>query len=242
MAKKKILSKALEGIASLFKSKGKDVAEGVVKPERVFANNLIETFGRKEVDESLRIISQADADPQLSKLFYREGESKMDDLVNLLESRYMSSNRLQAHPLSFNRRGPGAADRYMKINETGERFTDMPGGPGDSSLYGKNYGEMSNTVIGGKKVYDTPPSILEEGTRITDEGALIEGKAVQDSLYEKSIADMPLINRMMKETGKTETEIREAIANLANEGYEAGSPKRMRAFDDDRIRAFISNN
>jgi hypothetical protein len=241
MAKKKILSKAVEGIASLFKSKGKDVAEGVAKPEKVFAQNLIETFGEKEVDEAFRIINQAEADPQLSKLFYREGESKMDDLVNLLESRYMSSTRLQAHPLSFNRRGPGAADRYTRINDTGERLTDMPGGPGDSSLYGKNYGEMSKTVIGGKNVYDTPPGIFEEGTRITDEGILIEGKAVQDSLYEKTIADMPLINRMMKETGKTETEIREAIAELANQGYESGSPKLMSAFDDDRMRAFVSN-
>ena len=241
MAKKRILSKAVEGIASLFKSKGKDVAEGVAKPEKVFAQNLIETFGEKEVDEAFRIIDNKYKNPELEKLFYKEGESKMDDLVNLLETRYMGSTRLQAHPLSFNRRGPGAADRYTRINDTGERLTDLPGGPGDSSLYGKNYGEMSETVIGGKKVYDTPPSIFEEGTRITDEGILIEGKAVQDSLYEKTIADMPLINRMMKETGKTETEIREAIADLANEGYQAGSPKRMSPFDDDRIRAFISN-
>ena len=241
MAKKKILSKAIEGIASLFKSKGKDVAEGVAKPEKVFAQNLIETFGEKEVDEAFRIIDNKYKNPELEKLFYKEGESKMDDLVNLLESRYMGSTRLQAHPLSFNRRGPGAADRYLKLNETGERLTDMPGGPGDSALYGKNFGEMSETVIGGKKVYDTPPSILEEGTRLTDEGALIEGKAVQDSLYEKSIADMPLINRIMKQTGKTETEIREAIADLANEGYEAGSPKRMSAFDDDGMRAFVTN-
>ena len=229
----------LKGIASLFKSKSKDVAEGVVKPEKVFAQNLIDEFGDVEVREAYRIID--DRTPELEKLFYREGESKLDDLVNLLESRYMSSNRLQAHPLSFNRRGPGAADRYTRINDTGERLTDMPGGPGDSSLYGKNYGEMSNTVIQGKKVYDTPPSILEEGTRITDTGTTIEGKAIQDSLYEKTIADMPLINRMMKETGKTETEIREAIADIANQGYEAGSTKRMSPFDDDSIRAFVSN-
>ena len=229
----------LKGIASLFKSKSKDVAEGVVKPEKVFAQNLIDEFGDVEVREAYRIID--DRTPELEKLFYREGESKMDDLVNLLESRYMSSNRLQAHPLSFNRRGPGAADRYTKINETGERLTDMPGGPGDRVLYFKHYGEMSDTVIQGKKVYDTPPSILEEGTRITDTGTTIEGKAIQDSLYEKTIADMPLINRMMKETGKTETEIREAIADIANEGYEAGSAKRMSPFDDDSIRAFVSN-
>ena len=229
----------LKGIASLFKSKSKDVAEGVVKPEKVFAQNLIDEFGDVEVREAYRIID--DRTPELEKLFYREGESKLDDLVNLLESRYMSSNRLQAHPLSFNRRGPGAADRYMKINETGERLTDMPGGPGDRVLYFKHYGEMSDTVIQGKKVYDTPPSILEEGTRITDTGTTIEGKAIQDSLYEKTIADMPLINRMMKETGKTETEIREAIADIANQGYEAGSPKRMSPFDDDSIRAFVSN-
>jgi hypothetical protein len=229
----------LKGIASLFKSKSKDVAEGVVKPEKVFAQNLIDEFGDVEVREAYRIID--DRTPELEKLFYREGESKLDDLVNLLESRYMSSNRLQAHPLSFNRRGPGAADRYMKINETGERLTDMPGGPGDRVLYFKHYGEMSDTVIQGKKVYDTPPSILEEGTRITDTGTTIEGKAIQDSLYEKTIADMPLINRMMKETGKTETEIREAIADIANQGYEAGSPKRMSPFDDDSMRAFVSN-
>ena len=237
MVKKKLLSEAIEGIASLFKTKG--AAEGVAKPEKVFAQNLIDEFGDVEVKEAFRIID--DRTPELEKLFYREGESKMDDLVNLLESRYMSSDRLQAHPLSFKRRGPGAADRYTRIKDTGERLTDMPGGPGDSSLYGKNYGEMSDTVIQGKKVYDTPPSILEEGTRITDEGILIEGKAVQDSLYEKTIADMPLINRMMKQTGKTETEIREAIADLANEGYEAGSPKRMSPFDDDSVRAFVSN-
>jgi hypothetical protein len=229
----------LKGIASLFKRKSKDVAEGVVKPEKVFAQNLIDEFGDVEVREAYRIID--DRTPELEKLFYREGESKLDDLVNLLESRYMSSNRLQAHPLSFNRRGPGAADRYMKINETGERLTDMPGGPGDRVLYFKHYGEMSDTVIQGKKVYDTPPSILEEGTRITDTGTTIEGKAIQDSLYEKTIADMPLINRMMKETGKTETEIREAIADIANQGYEAGSPKRMSPFDDDSMRAFVSN-
>ena len=57
MAKKKILSKAIEGIASLFKSKGKDVAEGVAKPEKVFAQNLIETLGQKEVDEGLVLLT-----------------------------------------------------------------------------------------------------------------------------------------------------------------------------------------
>ena len=235
-------SKILKGIASLFTRKGKDVVEQTEgAPSRIFTDNLVDTFGEKEVKEAIRIIDNKYKNPELEKLFFKEGESKADELVNLLEARYMGSPRLQAHPLSFNRRGPGAADRYLKLNETGERLTDMPGGPGDSALYGKNFGEMSETVIGGKKVYDTPPSILEEGTRLTDEGALKEGKAVQDSLYEKSIADMPLINRIMKQTGKTETEIREAIADLANEGYEAGSPKRMSAFDDDGMRAFVTN-
>jgi hypothetical protein len=243
MAKKKILSKAVEGIASLFKGKGKDVAEGVAKVENVFAKNLVDEFGVDEVREAYRIIDTADADPQLSKLFYRENESKMDELVNLLESRYMGSERLHAHPLSFNRRGPGAAERYSKLNETGERLTDMPGGPGDRVLYSKHYGEMSMTKNReGQRVYkNEKPTILDEGTKITDEGTLIEGKAIQDSLYDKTIADIPLINRMMKETGKTETEIREAIAELANQGYESGSPKLMSAFDDDSIRAFVSN-
>jgi hypothetical protein len=63
--------------------------------------NLVDEFGKDEVREAYRIIDNADKDPQLSKLFYRENESKMDELVNLLESRYMSSERLHAHPLSF---------------------------------------------------------------------------------------------------------------------------------------------
>jgi len=241
MAKKKILSKALEGIASLFKSKS---PEEISKVGNVFAKNLVDEFGIDEVREAYRIIDTADKDPQLSKLFYREGESKMDDLVNLLEARYMSSERLQAHPLSFNRRGPGAADRYSKLNETGERLTDMPGGPGDRVLYFKHYGEMSGTTNSytGQPVYkNKKATIFDEGTKVTDEGTTIEGKVIQDSLYDKTIADMPLINRMMKETGKTETEIREAIADLANQGYEAGSPKRMSPFDDDSMRAFVTN-
>ena len=167
----------LKGIASLFKSKGKDVAEGAVETEKVFARNLIDEFGKDEVSEAFRIIDKADADPQLSKLFYRENESKMDELVNLLEARYMGSTRLQAHPLSFKRRGSGAADRYARINDTGGRLTDLPGGPGDRVLYYKHYGEMSPTVIQGKKVYDRPPTIFDEGTKIVDEGKTIEGVA-----------------------------------------------------------------
>ena len=237
-------SKILKGVASLFRRKGKDVVEQTEgAPARIFTENIVNEFGEKEVKEVFRILDNRYKDPEVDKLFFQEGASKLDDVVNMLETRYMGSARLQAHPLSFNQRGPGAAERYLKINETGERLTDMPGGPGDRVLYFKHYGEMSSSKnpYTGKPVYDTPPGILEEGTRITDTGTLIEGKAVQDSLYEKTIADMPLINRMMKQTGKTETEIREAIADIANEGYEAGNPKRMSAFDDDSIRAFVTN-
>jgi hypothetical protein len=58
-------------------------------------------------------------------------------------------------------------------------------------------------------------------------------------LFKKTIADIPLINRMMKETGKTETEVREAIVRRANEGYAPGSGKRMDIYDDDMIRAHV---
>jgi len=237
-------SKILKGVASLFKRKGKDVVEQTeIAPSRIFTENIVNEFGEAEVKEAFRILDTRTTNPEIDKLFYRADESKLDELVNLLEARYMSSERLQAHPLSFNRRGAGAAERYLKINETGERLTDMPGGPGDRVLYFKHYGEMSMTKNRqGQRVYkNEKPTIFEEGTRITDTGTTIEGKAIQDSLYDKTIADMPLINRMMKETGKTETEIREAIADLANEGYEAGSPKRMSPFDDDRMRAFVTN-
>ena len=76
---------------------------------------------------------------------------------------------------------------------------------------------------------------------IADKGKTIDGKIIQDSLYDKSLAEVPVIERMMKETGKTETEIREAIVELANEGYEMGNPKRMDIYDDDMLRAFVDN-
>ena len=211
--------------------------------KNVFRQNLDDTFGKDEVKEGIRIITQREQNPELAKMFYKADESLEDDLVNLLETRYMGSERLMAHPFSFNRRGPGAADRYKQINDSGMRLTDLPGGPADKNLYAKHFGEMKDTTAGvsGERVYkNTRPTILDEvpAEKVDD---VIEGKLVEDSLYDTSIADIPLINRMMKETGKTETEIREAIVDMANEGYESGSSKLMRMSDDDRLRAYISN-
>jgi len=211
--------------------------------KNVFRQNLDDTFGKDEVKEGIRIITQREQNPELAKMFYKADESLEDDLVNLLETRYMGSERLMAHPFSFNRRGPGAADRYKQINDSGMRLTDLPGGPADKNLYAKHFGEMKDSTAGvsGERVYkNTRPTILDEvpAEKVDD---VIEGKLVEDSLYDTSIADIPLINRMMKETGKTETEIREAIVEMANEGYESGSSKLMRMNDDDRLRAFISN-
>ena len=211
--------------------------------KNIFRQNLDDTFGKDEVKEGIRIITQREQNPELAKMFYKADESLEDDLVNLLETRYMGSERLMAHPFSFNRRGPGAADRYKQINDSGMRLTDLPGGPADKNLYGKHFGEMKDTTAGvsGERVYkNARPTILDEvpAEKVDD---VIDGKLVEDSLYDTSIADIPLINRMMKETGKTETEIREAIVDMANEGYESGSSKLMRMSDDDRLRAFISN-
>ena len=211
--------------------------------KNVFRQNLDDTFGKDEVKEGIRIITQREQNPELAKMFYKADESLEDDLVNLLETRYMGSERLMAHPFSFNRRGPGAADRYKQINDSGMRLTDLPGGPADKNLYAKHFGEMKDTTAGvsGERVYkNARPTILDEvpAEKVDD---VIEGKLVEDSLYDTSIADIPLINRMMKQTGKTETEIREAIVDMANEGYESGSSKLMRMSDDDRLRAYISN-
>ena len=54
MAKTKIL----KGIASLFKSKGKDVAEGTVQPSKVFMNNLVETsLERKKFKKAFALLT-----------------------------------------------------------------------------------------------------------------------------------------------------------------------------------------
>ena len=203
----------LKGIASLFKGKGKEVAtEGSAKVSKIFTDNLVETFGAKEVEEAIRIINNKYKNPELEKLFFKEGESKADDLVNLLEARYMGSTRLQAHPLSFNRRGPGAADRYKKLNETGQRLTDLPGGPGDKAMYGRNYGEMSETTSGfsGQKVYETPPTVFDEGTIISDRGQTIEGVAeTMAGMTDESDQILKNMKRMEAET-KAMTEIAKA--------------------------------
>ena len=203
----------LKGIASLFKGKGKEVAtEGSAKVSKIFTDNLVETFGAKEVEEAIRIINNKYKNPELEKLFFKEGESKADDLVNLLEARYMGSTRLQAHPLSFNRRGPGAADRYKKLNETGQRLTDLPGGPGEKAMYGRNFGEMSQTTAGvsGKKVYETPPTVFDEGTIISDRGQTIEGVAeTMAGMTDESDEILKNMKRMEAET-KAMTEIAKA--------------------------------
>ncbi len=125
----------IEGIGSLFTD----------NVSNVFAKNLVDEFGEAEVKEAFRILDNRYKDPNIDNLFFREGESKLDDLVNLLEKRYMGSERLQAHAISFKRRGKGAAERYLKINDSGGRLTDLPGGPGDRVLYYKHFGEMSGT-------------------------------------------------------------------------------------------------
>ena len=241
-------SKILKGIATLFQRRAANpAAKDVVDTDpseiqQVFQQNLIDTFGEAEVKEGLRIIGNKSNNPELEKLFYKPGETLEDELVNLLETRYMGSERLQAHPLNFNRRGPGAADRYLKINDSGMRLTDLPGGPADKKLYSEFYGNMSGTTrMDGSKVYSSPASILDEDKLLADAAETIDGTLVEDSLYDNSIADIPLINRIMKESGKTETEVRESIINLANDGYDIGDPKRMRTTDDDRLRAYISN-
>ena len=240
-------SKVLKGLAALFgKRSSNPAAKEVVDTapseiQKVFQKNLIDEFGEEEVKESLRILTDKRNTPEVEKLFYRENESLEDELVNLLEGRYMSSERLQSHPLNFNRRGAGASERYLKINDSGTRLTDLPGGPGDKALYQEYYGNMANsTRSSGKGPYKGPPGVLDEMS-IADKGKTIDGKVIQDSLYDKSLAEVPVIERMMKETGKTETEIREAIVELANEGYEMGSPKRMDIYDDDMLRAFVDN-
>ena len=248
--------------------------------KNIFRQNLDDTFGKDEVREGIRIITDREKNPELAKMFFRENESLEDDLVNLLETRYMGSERLMAHPFSFNRRGPGAADRYKKINDSGMRLTDLPGGPADKNLYAKHFGEMKDTEFSGRRVYKNKrPTILDEAdddlpfgksgeaeefiknqdklpfgksgeaSRFTGRSAsvqkqmddMLDTKAIEDSLYDTSIADIPLINRMMKQTGKSETEVREALVDMANEGYESGSSKLMKMNDDDRLRAYISN-
>ena len=179
-----VKSLLLKGLGTLFKGKGKDVAKTTLPDttdniQNVFFKNITDEFGSGEVKEALRILKTKADDPQIQKLFNRPNESNLDELVNLLEGRYMSSERLHASPLSFRRRGPGAAERYLKINDSGSRLTDLPGGPGDRVLYGKNYGEMSMTTnMEGKRVFKNKrPTIFDEGTQVTDKGKTIEGVA-----------------------------------------------------------------
>ena len=207
-----------KGLASLLsRTQQKDPALS-----SVFQKNLIDTFGEEEVAEGVRIIGSKyrSNNPELQKIFFREGESVEDDLVNLLEARYMGSTRLQAHPLSMNRRGPGAAERYLKINDSGKRLTDLPGGPGDKALYGKNYGEMTDSAVNDyyKKFNEANgfkrAPVLDEmadSVSLKDAGKTIEGTAepVLDDIVGMSppVLNLPpemkplenMVRRQMKE-------------------------------------------
>jgi len=174
MAKVKVIKKLIQGIGSLFKEKGESVPalfktapKDPDMSQRVFFKNIMDDFGEAEVEESVKIVK----DTWKRNEFFPggpQGASFEDDLVNLLETRYMGSSRLQAHPLSFNKRGPGAADRY-KMPKLGEevnrnvRRTDLPGGPGDPDIYKNRWGEMSDTTLGdGTKVHSGRASIIDE--------------------------------------------------------------------------------
>ena len=174
MAKIKVIKKLIQGIGSLFKEKGESVPalfktapKDPDMSQRVFFNNLIDDFGETEVKESVDILKDAWS----TKLFFPggpKGVSFEDDLVNLLEGRHFGSQRIQASPINFNRRGAGSADRYMmpKLGEEvnrNVRRTDLPGGPGDPDLYKNHWGEMSGTVrTDGTKVWTSKPSIVDE--------------------------------------------------------------------------------
>ena len=189
--------KLLQGLASLFKGKGKDVAKTTLPDttsniSNVFTKNIIDEFGQDEVKKVFKIIGDKDKDPQLAKLFFKPNESRLDEVVNMLESRYMGSERLQAHSISFKRRGSGAAERYLRLNDSGARLTDLPGGPGDRVLYYKHYGEMSGTRnLEGKSVFkNEKPTIFDEGTMLTDEGKTIEGFAMPTDDLSPLVKDM----------------------------------------------------
>ena len=49
------------------------------------------------------------------------------------------------------------------------------------------------------------------------------------------------IKRVVEASNKSEEEVRQAIVDMANEGYEAGNPKRMTIDDDARIEAYLEN-
>ena len=118
MAKVKVIKALLKGIGSLFKQKGEDVpllfrtrTKDPDLPARSFFTHLIDDFGEAEVKESVDIVKGA---WKRNEFFPGgpKGASFEDDLVNLLETRHFGSQRIQASPINFNRRGAGAADRY----------------------------------------------------------------------------------------------------------------------------------
>ena len=99
-----VKSLLLKGLGTLFKGKGKDVAKTTLPDttdniQNVFFKNITDEFGSDEVKEALRILKTGADDPQIQKLFNRPNESNLDELVNLLEGRYMSSERLHASPI-----------------------------------------------------------------------------------------------------------------------------------------------
>jgi hypothetical protein len=79
-------------------------------------------------------------------------------------------------------------------------------------MYGRNFGEMSETTSGvsGQKVYETPPTVFDEGTIISDRGQTIEGVAeTMAGMTDESDEILKNMKRMEAET-KAMTEIAKA--------------------------------
>ena len=70
----------------------------------------------------------------------------------------------------------GKSTKGRTRNDSGKKLTDLPGGPGDKSIYGKFYGDMAKTKNSytGERVYKNDrPTIFDEGTQVTDKGKTI---------------------------------------------------------------------
>ena len=76
----------------------------------------------------------------------------------------------------------------------------------------------------------------EEFIKTLDEDYLPFGKS--DSSLTK-IARHPTVKEISKRTGKSEDEVEEIIIDYLNEGYEAGSPKRMQYGDQEALKNFL---
>lgn len=182
---------------------------------------LIETTaaGTTKIDsqiDDLKKIEKKIADAEARNVVAKSDLEKLDDAV----FRDMED--------SFRQQRPQKSIDELKEQVANEKVVDIKSGkPVEESL--DNIKDDLGTILDSRK---------KRNKTLNDALDEILGDDVKPMTSAK-IARHPTVKEISRRTGKSEDDVEEIIIDYLNEGYEAGSPKRMRYGDQEALKNFL---